>query len=102
MVRTRPTRAASRGDRNCDNEEAKLETKKNAPAALSDNWKRRNSHNASSDCTTKPPPNESRLNSAESRSTAERDASSGCRGARATGAAAVCAYSHATNPPTAL
>src|SRR5438046_10649770 len=78
IVRTSPIRAAKRGDKNWDSEEAKLAAKKNAPAALSESWKRRNSHNANSDCTTKPPPKESRLNSAAKRSTADREAASGC------------------------
>ena len=43
-----------------------LDQKKNTLAADSDRSKRSNSHSASSDCTTKPPANASRLNSADS------------------------------------
>ena len=40
--------------------------KKSVPAVASDRSNRWNSHSASIDCTTKPPPNASRLKSAAS------------------------------------
>src|SRR4051812_36599367 len=91
---------------NCDSDEARLDAKKNAPAALSESWNRRKSQSANSDCTTKPPPNESKLNRAARRSTAFREVASGCLGgdvspASVPAASGVLAYSQATSAPTA-
>jgi hypothetical protein len=52
-------------------------TKKNEPAIPTGRLKRRKSHRASNDFTTKPPPIESMLNTGASLSTVRRDFSSG-------------------------
>src|ERR1700722_34010 len=77
IVLIRPKRAASADETNCDIEPSSPTRKKNVPATWIDMLKRRNNHNASRDCTTKPPPNASRLNSADNRSTIDLDFASG-------------------------
>ena len=81
IVRTWPMRAASRAATNCDNAASRPAAKKIAPATWTGSANRRNSHRTSKDCTTNPPPNESRLNSADSLRTMPRERASGCAGA---------------------
>ena len=66
MVLTRPIRRASQPASGYDKALSTLVQKKNRLAADSEMPKRLNSHSASSDCTTKPPANASRLNNAAS------------------------------------
>src|SRR5208282_419570 len=77
IVLMRPNRAASADEMNCENELSSPAAKKNVPATCTERLKRRNSHSASSDWITNPPPSESILNSAESRNTIARDFASG-------------------------
>ena len=72
-------RAATRGDRICEQAPSAPAAKKTPAVVRGSSWKRRCSHSTSSDCTTKPPPKESTLNSADRRSTIERDSASGVR-----------------------
>src|SRR5215469_13698618 len=81
IVLIRPKRAASRAETNCENDPSRPTTKKNVPAAATDMLKRLKSQSASSDCTTNPPPNASRLNSIDSRMTTLRDLASGLKSA---------------------
>ena len=83
MVRTWPMRAARRAATNWENAARSPATKKTAPATCTGRAKRRNSHSTSSDCTTRPPPKESRLKSQESRSTTARERESGAAGPEA-------------------
>ena len=55
--------------------------KKMTPAVATERWKRSKSQSASNDCTTKPPPNESRLNRAASLRTMPREVVKGAGGA---------------------
>ena len=66
IVLTRPMRRDSQAATGNEKAENTPAQKKNRLAAESDRSKRSNSHSASSDCTTKPPANASRLNRAAS------------------------------------
>src|SRR5262249_7799864 len=66
MVLTRPKRLPSRAATGYEKAVSTFDQKKNALAAASERSKRSNSHSAMSDCTVKPPANESRLKSAAS------------------------------------
>src|SRR6516164_6855628 len=103
-------RAANHEETSCEAAPSSPAKKKKDPAAAIDMLNRRNSHSARSDCTTKPPPNESRLNSAESCRTILRAFASGAAawvgGAvstagvslRYTSAAAIAIKEYATKP----
>ena len=71
-------RRASGAAANCDSALSIPVQKKIEPATVIDSSKRWNSQSASSDCTARPPANESRLNSAASLKTVRRDCLSGC------------------------
>jgi len=73
IVFTRPIRRASRTATGYEKADRRPDQKNNQPAAVSDKSKWSNSHNASSDWAKKPPPNESRLNSAAKIKTIRRD-----------------------------
>ena len=64
MVLIRPKRSASRAATRYENAVRMPVQKKIALAVAIDRPKRWYSHSATSDCTTKPPPNASRLNRA--------------------------------------
>src|SRR5665647_470343 len=66
MVFTNPNRLAMRVAARYERAENMPAQKKIVPAITMDSWNFWKSHNASIDCTTKPPPNASRLNSAAS------------------------------------
>src|SRR6516162_7919313 len=88
IVFTRPMRRASRTAIGYEKAERRPDQKNKEPAAVSDNPKWSNSHSASSDWTKKPPPNESRLNSAAKVNTIRRDGPSGPLAGSLTGASA--------------
>src|SRR6516162_3682446 len=77
IVFTRPIRRASRTATGYEKADRRPDQKNNEPAAVSDKPKWSNSHKASRDWTKKPPPNESRLNSAAKVNTIRRDGPSG-------------------------
>src|SRR5436309_15912885 len=64
IVFTRPKRLASHAATGKENAARVLDQKKNTLVAVSERSKRSKSHSAISDCTAKPPANESMLNSA--------------------------------------
>ena len=80
IVLTRPIRRASTGAASCDAALKSPVQKKKAPAAASDMPKRSKSQSASSELTTRPPANESRLNRPASRQTMPRDGPNGAPG----------------------
>src|SRR5918999_1364086 len=73
IVLTSPIRRAIQAATGNENADSSPDQKKKTPAAVSDRPKRSNSHSASSECTTKPPANASRLNRAARRNTVCRD-----------------------------
>src|SRR5947199_10432255 len=73
IVLISPPRFESHAATGNENAESRFDQKKNTLACASDRSKRSNSHSASSDCTTKPPANESMLNSAASLITMPRE-----------------------------
>src|SRR5262245_5198618 len=73
MVLIRPKCFPNRAATGYEKAARTFDQKKKALAAASERSKRSKSHNASSDCTVKPPANESRLNSAASLYTVRRD-----------------------------
>src|SRR5262249_34262253 len=81
IVLIRPTRLPSQAATGNENAASTFDQKKNALAAASERSKRSNSQSAISDCTAKPPANESRLNSAASLETVLRDGPSAVAGA---------------------
>ena len=66
IVRTKPMRFAMRTEINDEIAESVPVAKNTKPSAVIERSNRRKIHNAKIDCTAKPPPKESRLNSAAS------------------------------------
>src|SRR5713226_8519405 len=75
----RPNRRARRTATRYEPADSTPVQKKIVPAVATDRSKRWNSHNASRDWTTKPPPSESSAKSADSVYTMRRDSTSGAR-----------------------
>ena len=77
MVRMGPMRRSMRAANNPDAADNTPIVPSTRPALASVKPNRSNSHRASNDCTVKPPPKASRLNSAARRYTMGRDSPSG-------------------------